>query len=149
LLDIDQAVLVAVDQRLEQDAAHQCENGGIGADAQSQRQDDSQSHAPGMPERVKCHTQIAKKRHVDPLASMSTTNANVKRQILSYLASSAESWLSVSGHCRTDPNIRGQSIRTCGGPACCWCILHPGIYSSPDAGCACTRFVPVGIFEDC
>src|SRR5215472_2883016 len=61
LPEVDQAVLVAVDQGFEQDAAHQRENGGVRTDAQSQRQDDSQRHPPSTPERVKCHPQIANK----------------------------------------------------------------------------------------
>ena len=38
LTDIDQPVLVAVDQRLEQHAAHQREDGRVRADAKRQRQ---------------------------------------------------------------------------------------------------------------
>ena len=38
LADVDQPVLVAVDERLEQHAAHQGEDGGVGANAQRQRQ---------------------------------------------------------------------------------------------------------------
>ena len=38
LSDIDQPVLVAVDQRLEQDSAHQRENGSVRADAERQRE---------------------------------------------------------------------------------------------------------------
>ena len=38
LPDIDQPVLVAVDKRLEQDSAHQRENGSVCADAERQRE---------------------------------------------------------------------------------------------------------------
>ena len=38
LADIDQPVLVAVDKRLEQDSAHERENGSVRADAERQRE---------------------------------------------------------------------------------------------------------------
>src|SRR5262245_34472965 len=42
LMDVDQAVLVAIDQRAQQDAAHDAEDRGVGANAQGQRQRDGQ-----------------------------------------------------------------------------------------------------------
>ena len=39
LADVDETVLVAVDERLEEHAAHQREDGGVGANAQRERQD--------------------------------------------------------------------------------------------------------------
>ncbi len=59
LPDIDQPVLVAVDQRLEQDSAHQGENGGVRADAERQCEDhgDRQPWSPNQ--RVSCNSQIA------------------------------------------------------------------------------------------
>ena len=56
---IDQSVFVAVDQRLEQNAAHQCEDGGIGADPESERQNDGERHPGRPPERVKSNSHIA------------------------------------------------------------------------------------------
>ena len=38
--DVDQAVLVTIDERLEEHAAHQGKDGGMGTDAQCQRQND-------------------------------------------------------------------------------------------------------------
>src|SRR6266851_270647 len=61
LADVDQPVLVAVDERLEQYAAHQREDGGVGADAQRQRQDHSDSKPLRAHERVEGNSQIAKK----------------------------------------------------------------------------------------
>src|ERR1019366_9737947 len=39
LANVDQAVLVAIDQRPQQHAAHQGEDGGVGADAQGEGED--------------------------------------------------------------------------------------------------------------
>ena len=59
LPDIDQAVLVAVDQRLEQDAAHQRENGSVGADAERERENHGDRKAWSTKQGVKRNSQIA------------------------------------------------------------------------------------------
>ena len=41
LADIDKAVLVSVYQRAEENATHEAEDGGVGADAEGQGDDDS------------------------------------------------------------------------------------------------------------
>ena len=46
LADIDEPVLIAIDQRPQQHAADDAENGGVGADAQRQREDDG--HGEGL-----------------------------------------------------------------------------------------------------
>ena len=61
LPDVDQAVLVAIHQRLQKDAANERENGGIGADPESERQDDDCRHALRAHQRMECDSQIAKK----------------------------------------------------------------------------------------
>ena len=47
LPDVDQPVLVAVDERPQQHAADDAEDGGVGADAERQRQDDGEGEALG------------------------------------------------------------------------------------------------------
>src|SRR6266700_2733548 len=59
LADVDQPVLVAVDERLEQHAAHQREDRGVGADAQRQRQHHGDRKPFGSIERPDCNSQIA------------------------------------------------------------------------------------------
>ncbi len=61
LADVDQPVLVAVDERLEEHAAHQREDGGVGADAKRQRQDHGNRKPLRPHERVERNSQIAKK----------------------------------------------------------------------------------------
>jgi hypothetical protein len=53
LADIYQPVLVAVDERLKQHSAHEREDGGVGADAQRQREDHNGREAFAAPQRVK------------------------------------------------------------------------------------------------
>ena len=47
LVDVDQAVLVAVDERPEQHAPDDAEDGGVGADAEGQREDDGEGESLG------------------------------------------------------------------------------------------------------
>src|SRR5215471_15767044 len=61
LPDIYQPVLVTVDQWLEEHAAHQRENGGVGADAQRERHDHCDGQPFRAPERVGGNSQITKK----------------------------------------------------------------------------------------
>src|SRR5262249_32741156 len=63
LPDIDQTVLVAVDERLKQDPAHHGEDGGIGAYAQRQREDDGDGKPSGALEGVVGKSQIAEESH--------------------------------------------------------------------------------------
>ena len=63
LANVHQAILTAIDQRLEQHAAHQREDGRVRADAQRQRQDDNRGEAFGAAERMECDSQITQKRH--------------------------------------------------------------------------------------
>ena len=61
LANIDEAVLVAVDERLEQHSAHQREDRGVRADAQRQREDHNSREAFAAHQRVERNPQIAKK----------------------------------------------------------------------------------------
>ena len=45
LTDVDEAVLVAVGERPQQHAADDAENGGVGADAERERQDDGEGQS--------------------------------------------------------------------------------------------------------
>ncbi len=58
LADVDQPVLVAVDERLEEHAAHQREDGGVGADAKRQRQDHRGRKPFGSSERAERNSQV-------------------------------------------------------------------------------------------
>src|SRR6266849_232440 len=60
LPDVDEAVLVAVDERTEEHAAHQAEDGGGGADAEGEGEDDCESEALGARERAESCLQIVK-----------------------------------------------------------------------------------------
>src|SRR5262249_59102081 len=60
LPDVDQPSLVAVDQRLEEDPAHQREDGGVGADAQGQREDHGERKPLRPQERVEGNSQVTK-----------------------------------------------------------------------------------------
>src|SRR4029077_5835594 len=59
LTDVDQAALVAIDQRAQQYAAYQAENGGIGAYAKGQRDDHGERQALGSDQRTDGEFQIA------------------------------------------------------------------------------------------
>ena len=58
LADVDQPVLVAIDERLEEHAAHQREDGGVGADAERQRQHHRDRKPFGASQRAECNSQI-------------------------------------------------------------------------------------------
>ena len=61
LPDVDQPVLVTIDEGLEEDAADECEDGGVGADAERQGKDHNDRKPAGAQERVKRNSQIAEK----------------------------------------------------------------------------------------
>ncbi len=61
LADVDQPVLVAIDERLEEHTAHQREDGGVSADAKSQSKDDGDCKPLRAHERVERNSQITKK----------------------------------------------------------------------------------------
>ena len=63
LADVDQPVFAAIDQGFEQHAAHEGEDGRVGADSQSQSQDDNRCEALGAAEGMECDSQITKKGH--------------------------------------------------------------------------------------
>ena len=50
LPDVDQPILVIVDERAQQHAPHDAEDGGVGADAERQRQDDGDRQSFDAPE---------------------------------------------------------------------------------------------------
>jgi hypothetical protein len=58
LTDIDQPVLVAVNERFEEHAAHQREDGGIGADAKRQCENHGDHQPFGSSQRAECNSQI-------------------------------------------------------------------------------------------
>ena len=67
LADVDQPVLVAVDERPQQHAAHDAEDGGVGADAERQRDDhrDGQSLDPGQ--RAEGEAKVGDEAHTHPI----------------------------------------------------------------------------------
>ena len=71
LADVDQAVLVAVDQRPQQHAAHHAEDRGVGADAERQGQDDGDRQPLDLAERARGDAQVGRQAlpgnaHVSP-----------------------------------------------------------------------------------
>ena len=64
LADVDEPVLVAVDERPQQDAADDAEDGGVGADAERQRQDDGEGQALGPGQRPQSESEIGKEAHM-------------------------------------------------------------------------------------
>src|SRR2546422_1032922 len=62
LADVDEAVFVAVDERTEKHAAHQREDGGVGADAEGEGEDHGESEALGAGQRPKSYFQIVKEQ---------------------------------------------------------------------------------------
>ena len=94
LAEVDQAVLVAVDERPEQHAPDDAENGGVRADAEGQRENDGKGQAPGTDQRTKGELEVGHQRHrrcsrrpsgppilsyryVEPAALFSTSTAGV------------------------------------------------------------------------
>ncbi len=95
LADVDQPVLVAVDQRLEQHPAHQREDRSVGTDAQRQRQNHGDRKPFASSERVERNSQIAKKEHVlDPVLAVdiATHVPMLKHHILNHLVCDACVW---------------------------------------------------------
>ena len=58
LPDVDQPVFVAIDQRPKKHAAHQREDGRVGADTQRQREDHRDCEPLGARERAKSNFQV-------------------------------------------------------------------------------------------
>ena len=63
LADVDQPILVAVDQRAQQDAAHQREDGGVGADAEGQGEHHRNRESLSAGKRAHGELQVVKKGH--------------------------------------------------------------------------------------
>jgi hypothetical protein len=64
LPDIDEAILVAVGQRPQQDAADDAEDGGVGADAQRERDDDGRRNTFRAQERSEGEAQVGHDGHI-------------------------------------------------------------------------------------
>ena len=63
LADVDEPVLVAVDERPQQHAADDAEDGGVGADAERQREDDGDGQALDPGERPEGEPEIGEEAH--------------------------------------------------------------------------------------
>ena len=63
LPDVDQPALIAIDERPQQDATHDAEDGGVGADAERQRQNDRDRESLDAREGTQSDFEILKKRH--------------------------------------------------------------------------------------
>ena len=63
LADVDEPVLVPVREGLEQHAPHQAEDGGVGPDAQGQREDHGDRQALAAPERPRREAEVLPKGH--------------------------------------------------------------------------------------
>ena len=63
LADIDQAVLVAVDQRTQQDPLHHAEDGSVGTDAKRQRQDHRNGETFDAGERTEGESEVGQQVH--------------------------------------------------------------------------------------
>jgi len=61
LTDVDEPVFVTIDEGLEEDAAHESEDGSVGADAERQGKDQDDRKPASAQERVKRNSQIAEK----------------------------------------------------------------------------------------
>src|SRR5262249_187951 len=66
LADVDEAVFVAIDERVVKGAGHGGENGGGSAAAARGRGERNGRQSLRAPERMECNSQIAKKGHVSP-----------------------------------------------------------------------------------
>src|SRR6266436_8376715 len=58
LPNVDEAILIGIHQRAKEDAAHQAEDGGVGADAQRQREHHGDRQPLGAPKRTNRNFQI-------------------------------------------------------------------------------------------
>ena len=63
LADVDQAILVAVDERPQQHAPDDAEDGGVGADAERQGQDDGERQALDPGQRPQRKPEIGEEAH--------------------------------------------------------------------------------------
>ena len=63
LADVDQAILVAVDERPQQHAADDAEDGGVGADAERQRDDDGDRQALDPGQRSERVAEVGEEAH--------------------------------------------------------------------------------------
>ena len=63
LADVDQPILVAVDERPQQHAPDDAEDGGVGADAERQREDDGEGEALGPGERAERELEVGDQVH--------------------------------------------------------------------------------------
>src|SRR5262249_4234745 len=63
LADVDQPVLVAIDERPQQDAAHDAEDRRVGADAEREREHHGHGQPPGARERAERQPELVKKCH--------------------------------------------------------------------------------------
>ena len=70
--DVNQPVLAAIGERPQQHAADDAEDGGVGTDAESQRQDDRQGQPGRLGQRSKRHPKIRQETHVTPLLRVRT-----------------------------------------------------------------------------
>src|SRR5204863_8772590 len=62
LADVDQTILVAIDQRTEEDAADDAEDRGVGADAERERYDDGCGQSLGTQQRAERKPDVASNR---------------------------------------------------------------------------------------
>ena len=99
LTDVDQPVLVAIDQRPQQHAAHHAEDGGVGADAERKRNDDRCGETLGTQQGAEPDPHVlGERRHgIDPAgvpdAAHRIANARDVAELPS-AASRADSWSS-------------------------------------------------------
>ena len=124
LADIDQTVFVAVDQRLEEDATDEGEYGGVGADAEGQREDHRDGQATRAREGMEGKSQVPKERHGSTppaLMDRSTPVATLKRHIIKHFvcdASAQENHFQDERFAKSDSGAlvrsRGQTGRQAG-----------------------------------
>ena len=71
LADVDQPIFVAIDERPQQHAADDAEDGGVGADAERERDDDGEREALGAQQRAQRDAHVLSKRlgRVEPAAA--------------------------------------------------------------------------------
>src|SRR5262249_55272261 len=62
LANVEEAIFVAIHQGAEEHAAYDAEDGGVGADAERERDDDSEGEALGAPQRPQREPDVAAER---------------------------------------------------------------------------------------
>ena len=67
LADVDQPRLIAIDQRPQQHTPHHAEDGGIGANAERQSEDDGQEHALRAGHRANGEPKLVEEAHKAPI----------------------------------------------------------------------------------